>query len=129
MTALYKDANRPVSRTCGGFTGAYDAGGKVCTNALWLVLDEHGEHRERTDLSDEFAGVSARDSAGAAIKTGRRADNAPAGYAHCGGKKRRAANRLQKTLVEETRLGIPALFHEECPWDCCAKTPRCSRRR
>ncbi len=28
----------------------------------------------------------------------------------------KAANRLQKFLVEETRLGIPALLHEEC---CC----------
>jgi len=26
----------------------------------------------------------------------------------------RAANRLQRMLVEETRLGIPAMFHEEC---------------
>ena len=26
----------------------------------------------------------------------------------------RTANRLQKLLVEETRLGIPAIFHEEC---------------
>ena len=28
----------------------------------------------------------------------------------------RAANRLQKYLVEQTRLGIPAILHEEC---CC----------
>jgi beta-glucosidase len=28
----------------------------------------------------------------------------------------KAANRLQKFLVEETRLGIPAILHEEC---CC----------
>ena len=26
----------------------------------------------------------------------------------------KAANKIQKYLVEETRLGIPALFHEEC---------------
>ena len=28
----------------------------------------------------------------------------------------RAGNRLQKFLIEETRLGIPAILHEEC---CC----------
>jgi beta-glucosidase len=26
-------------------------------------------------------------------------------------------------MMEETRLGIPALFHEECLVGCCVKTP------
>ncbi|AMO49219.1 Glycoside hydrolase, family 3 domain protein [Enterobacter sp. FY-07] len=116
MTALYKDANRPVSERVTDLLARMTPEEKFAQmHALWLVLDEHGEHRERTDLSDEFAGVSAQAALAQRLKLGVGQITRPLGT-HIVDAKRgvRAANRLQKTLVEETRLGIPALFHEEC---------------
>ncbi|SCC28391.1 beta-glucosidase [Kosakonia oryzendophytica] len=116
MTALYKDANRPVSERVADLLARMTPEEKFAQmHALWLVLDEHGEHRERTDLSDEFAGVSAQAALAQRLKLGVGQITRPLGT-HIVDAKRgvRAANRLQKTLVEETRLGIPALFHEEC---------------
>jgi hypothetical protein len=51
-------------------------------HAYWLILDEHGNHRERTDLSDEFAGVSEQ-AALAKAEAGRRADHPATGDAYC----------------------------------------------
>ncbi|MEO3739169.1 glycoside hydrolase family 3 N-terminal domain-containing protein [Kosakonia sp. WA-90] len=116
MTALYKDANRPVSERVADLLARMTPEEKFAQmHALWLVLDEHGEHRERTDLSDEFAGVIAQAALAQRLKLGVGQITRPLGT-HIVDAKRgvRAANRLQKTLVEETRLGIPALFHEEC---------------
>lgn len=116
MTALYKDANRPVSERVADLLARMTPEEKFAQmHALWLVLDEHGEHRERTDLSDEFAGVSAQAALAQRLKLGVGQITRPLGTHIVEAKSGvRAANRLQKTLVEETRLGIPALFHEEC---------------
>lgn len=116
MTAIYQDANRPVAERVADLLARMTPEEKFAQmHALWLVLSEEGEHRERTDLSDEFAGVSAQAALAQRLKLGVGQITRPLGT-HIVEAKRgvRAANRLQKTLVEETRLGIPALFHEEC---------------
>ncbi|PDO84417.1 glycoside hydrolase family 3 N-terminal domain-containing protein [Kosakonia sacchari] len=117
MTAIYQDANRPVAERVADLLARMTPEEKFAQmHALWLVLsEEKGEHRERTDLSDEFAGVSAQAALAQRLKLGVGQITRPLGT-HIVEAKRgvRAANRLQKTLVEETRLGIPALFHEEC---------------
>lgn len=84
-------------------------------HAYWLILDEHGNHRERSDLSDEFAGVSEQASLSERLKLGVGQITRPLGTHIVDAKTGvRAANRLQRMMMEETRLGIPALFHEEC---------------
>ncbi|TKI06354.1 glycoside hydrolase family 3 N-terminal domain-containing protein [Martelella alba] len=84
-------------------------------HALWLLLSADGRHRERTDASDEFSGVKAADSVEARLRHGIGQITRPLGsQAKVPLEGVRALNRLQRTLVEETRLGIPAMFHEEC---------------
>lgn len=116
MTALYKDAQRPVAERVADLLARMTPEEKFAQmHAYWLVLSESGDHRERSDMSDEFAGVSAQASLQERLTLGVGQITRPLGThivdARTGV---RAANRLQKMLVEETRLGIPALFHEEC---------------
>uniref|UniRef100_S0DFS3 Glycoside hydrolase family 3 protein n=1 Tax=termite gut metagenome TaxID=433724 RepID=S0DFS3_9ZZZZ len=116
MTALYKDAQRPFAERVADLLARMTPEEKFAQmHAYWLVLSETGDHRERSDMSDEFAGVSAQASLNERLKLGVGQITRPMGThivdARTGV---RAANRLQKMLMEETRLGIPALFHEEC---------------
>ncbi|QKN81637.1 glycoside hydrolase family 3 N-terminal domain-containing protein [Scandinavium goeteborgense] len=116
MTALYKDAQRPVAERVADLLARMTPEEKFAQmHAYWLVLSETGDHRERSDMSDEFAGVSAQASLNERLTLGVGQITRPLGThivdARTGV---RAANRLQKMLMEETRLGIPALFHEEC---------------
>jgi len=116
MTAIYQDATRPVAERVADLLARMTPEEKFAQmHGLWLVLAEDGEHRERSDLSDEFAGVSAQAALKERLKLGVGQITRPLGTHIVEAKSGvRAANRLQKTLVEETRLGIPALFHEEC---------------
>lgn len=116
MPAIYKDAHRPVSERVADLLSRMTAEEKFAQmHALWLILSSDGNHRERTDLSDEFAGVKKQAGLAERLKTGIGQITRPLGTHIVDAKEGvRAANRLQKTLVEESRLGIPALFHEEC---------------
>ena len=59
MTAIYKDAGRPVHERVADLLARMTPEEKFAQmHAYWLILDENGNHRERSDLSDEFAGVS-----------------------------------------------------------------------
>lgn len=116
MTVIYKDPNRPVAERVADLLARMTNEEKFAQmSALWLVLAENGEHRERSDVSDEFAGISMQKTLAQRLKMGVGQITRPLGTHIVDAKKGvRAANRLQKTVVEETRLGIPALFHEEC---------------
>ncbi|KDE34249.1 UNVERIFIED_ORG: beta-glucosidase [Kosakonia oryzae] len=116
MSAIYQDPGRPVSERVADLLARMTPEEKFAQmHALWLVLSEDGEHRERSDLSDEFAGVSAQAALAERLTRGIGQITRPLGTHIVDAKSGvRAANRLQKTMVEETRLGIPALFHEEC---------------
>ncbi|SFT60860.1 beta-glucosidase [Kosakonia arachidis] len=116
MSAIYHDSSRPVSERVADLLARMTPEEKFAQmHALWLVLSEDGNHRERSDLSDEFAGVSTQAALAERLTHGIGQITRPLGThivdAQSGV---RAANRLQKNLVEDTRLGIPALFHEEC---------------
>ncbi|MGP3594155.1 glycoside hydrolase family 3 N-terminal domain-containing protein [Vagococcus sp. WN89Y] len=116
MTAIYQDANRPAAERVADLLARMTPEEKFAQmHALWLVLAEDGAHRERSDLSDEFSGAGAQAALKEQLMLGIGQVTRPLGThivdALSGV---RAANRLQKTLVEETRLGIPAMFHEEC---------------
>ena len=80
--------------------------------AQWLILDPAGEHQERElELSSEHVERSVKDK----LQHGLGQISRPLGthtVDAVNGVK--ALNQLQHYLVEETRLGIPALAHEEC---------------
>lgn len=116
MTAIYKDAGRSVHERVADLLARMTPEEKFAQmHAYWLILDEHGNHRERSDLSDEFAGVSEQASLSERLKLGVGQITRPLGTHIVDAKTGvRAANRLQRMMMEETRLGIPALFHEEC---------------
>ncbi|THC31187.1 beta-glucosidase [Enterobacter sp. AD2-3] len=116
MTAIYKDAGRPVHERVADLLARMTPEEKFAQmHAYWLILDENGNHRERSDLSDEFAGVSEQAALGERLKLGVGQITRPLGTHIVDAKTGvRAANRLQRMMMEETRLGIPALFHEEC---------------
>ncbi|QCT21083.1 beta-glucosidase [Jejubacter calystegiae] len=116
MTAIYKDPARPVAERVADLLARMTAEEKFAQmHAFWLILSPDGQHRERTDLSDTFAGVSEQAALQERLKLGVGQITRPLGTHIVSPRDGvRAANRLQKTLVEETRLGIPAMFHEEC---------------
>lgn len=116
MSAIYQDAHRPVNERVADLLSRMTAEEKFAQmHAYWLILSSDGDHRERTDLSDEFSGATEQAALSERLKLGVGQITRPLGTHIVDAKEGlRAANRLQKTLVEETRLGIPALFHEEC---------------
>jgi beta-glucosidase-like glycosyl hydrolase len=81
-------------------------------HALWLILAEDGQHRPR---QDDFTGGTDPAAVKKALGHGLGQISRALG-SHGVDPRRgvRALNRLQKFLREETRLGIPALSHEEC---------------
>jgi len=116
MTPIYKDPQRPINERVADLLARMTPEEKFAQmHAYWLVLSEDGHHRERSDMSDEFAGVSEQTSLAERLMLGVGQITRPLGTHIVDAKTGvRAANRLQKKLMEETRLGIPALFHEEC---------------
>lgn len=116
MTPIYKDPQYPVNARVADLLARMTPEEKFAQmHAYWLVLSEDGQHRERSDMSDEFSGVSEQASLGERLMLGVGQITRPLGTHIVDAKTGvRAANRLQKMLMEETRLGIPALFHEEC---------------
>ncbi|WP_046209656.1 MULTISPECIES: glycoside hydrolase family 3 N-terminal domain-containing protein [Vibrio] len=80
--------------------------------AQWLLLDENGDHKERG--LEMVSGTDSR-SLDDKIKHGlgqiTRALGTHTVDAQAGVK---ALNKFQQYLVEQTRLGIPAIPHEEC---------------
>jgi beta-glucosidase len=81
-------------------------------HALWLILSEDGKHLPR---NDRFTGGKDPEAVRQALGRGLGQVSRPLGSRGVDAKTGvRALNRLQKFLVEETRLGIPVMSHEEC---------------
>jgi len=116
MTHLYQDASQPVAaRVADLLTRMTPAEKFAQMHAFWLILDSDGKHKERTDLSDDFSGHKQGIALEQQLSYGAGQITRPLGTHVVSPEEGvRALNRLQKTLVEETRLGIPAMFHEEC---------------
>lgn len=98
MSAIYQDPGRPVSERVADLLARMTPEEKFAQmHALWLVLSEDGEHRERSDLSDEFAGVSAQAALAERLTRGIGQITRPLGTHIVDAKSGvRAANRLQK---------------------------------
>ncbi len=113
MTDAYRNANLPVADRVEDLLGRMTLDEKIAQlHALWLMLSPDGNHRTR---SDGFAGGGAAPDIRARIRNGLGQITRPLGtYAIDPADGVRALNHLQKFLVEETRLGIPVLSHEEC---------------
>ncbi len=80
--------------------------------AFWLFLSEDGKHRPR---NDDFNGGTDPEVVRQALSRGLGQVSRALGTHGVDAKAGvRALNRLQKFLVEETRLGIPVMSHEEC---------------
>lgn len=109
----YKNPNAPVETRVADLLGRMTLAEKLAQmHALWLYLSEDGNHRPR---EDRFTGESDAERLKAQLRLGLGQITRPLGtgaVAPLSGV--RALNRLQKFLIEETRLGIPVLSHEEC---------------
>ena len=81
-------------------------------HAVWLFLAEDGGHEVR---SDRFTGKSDAESINAMLRSGLGQITRPLGTRAVNPQQGvRGLNCLQKFLMEETRLGIPVMAHEEC---------------
>jgi beta-glucosidase-like glycosyl hydrolase len=81
-------------------------------HSQWLILSTEGDHRVRTD---PFCQTATTDDIKAMLRLGIGQITRPLGTHPVHPKEGvRALNALQKFLVEETRLGVPAISHEEC---------------
>ncbi|WP_027251186.1 glycoside hydrolase family 3 N-terminal domain-containing protein [Photobacterium halotolerans] len=81
-------------------------------HAQWLILDPQGDHQER---EMEFTGDAVRADIKSRLQFGLGQITRPLGTHSVDAKAGvEALNALQHFLVEETRLGIPAMSHEEC---------------
>lgn len=113
-TPTYKDPAQPVAERVRDLLARMTPEEKIAQlHAFWLILDEHGEHRVRPGeafiASSDAATLQQRLALGVGQLTrplGTHGIDAATGL--------RALNRMQRFLKHETRLGIPALSHEEC---------------
>jgi beta-glucosidase-like glycosyl hydrolase len=113
MPFPYQDPQRPIEERASDLLARMSLEEKTAQmHALWLILSEDGEHRPR---QDDFTGGT--DPAAVKKALGHGLGQVSRALGSHGVDPRtgvRALNRLQKFLREETRLGIPALSHEEC---------------
>ncbi|MDT5271852.1 MAG: beta-glucosidase [Acidobacteriota bacterium] len=105
----YKNARLPVERRVADLLGRMTLEEKVAQLVcLWAERPEtapgNGFSADRGDFSPARAAVSMKNGIGQIARQRERKDPRAAA---------RFANAVQKWLVENTRLGIPAIFHDE----------------
>ncbi|MBV8969534.1 MAG: glycoside hydrolase family 3 C-terminal domain-containing protein [Verrucomicrobia bacterium] len=112
-TYLYQDPNLSVEQRVSDLLGRMTLAEKIAQlHSQWLILSADGNHRTRTD---PFCQPEGADDLKQMLKTGIGQITRPLGTQPVDPKQGvRALNALQKFLIEETRLGIPAMSHEEC---------------
>jgi beta-glucosidase len=113
MTQPYQDPARSIEARASDLLARMTFEEKAAQlHALWLILSEDGDHRPR---QDDFTGgtdpAAVRKALGHGLGQVSRALGSHGVEPRAGV---RALNRLQKFLCEQTRLGIPAISHEEC---------------
>ncbi|WP_319533135.1 glycoside hydrolase family 3 N-terminal domain-containing protein [uncultured Cohaesibacter sp.] len=113
MTELYKDATRSPEARADDLLARMNLDEKIGQmHAVWLFLNEDGEHRVRCD---QFTGESNADTLRQMLSRGLGQITRPLGTRSIDPAEGvRALNALQKFMLEETRLGIPVMSHEEC---------------
>lgn len=102
-TAAYRDAALPIEQRVDDLLGRMTLEEKIAQlGSLWVyeIADEQG-------LNAEWAHSRMAHGLGQVTRLAGGSSLGPVETA-------RLANAIQKYLVEETRLGIPALIHDEC---------------
>jgi beta-glucosidase len=109
----YQNPNAPIETRVSDLLARMTPAEKIAQlHAMWLILDEGGDHRVR---GDAFIKGTEAETLRDRLRLGLGQITRPLGTAAVEPAKGvRALNRLQKLMVEETRLGIPVLSHEEC---------------
>jgi beta-glucosidase-like glycosyl hydrolase len=109
----YKDSRLSITERLSDLLGRMTLAEKIAqTCAHWLLLSPDGNHRIRTDA---FAQNATTDDIKEKLKLGVGQITRPLGTRPDSPKEGvRALNTLQRFLMNETRLGIPAMSHEEC---------------
>ena len=109
----YQDPSRSVADRARDLLGRMTLDEKIAQlHAFWLLLSEDGEHKPRFD---SFIGTSDGATLKDRLRQGLGQISRPLGSHGVEARKGvRALNVLQKFMVEETRLGIPVMSHEEC---------------
>ncbi|WP_319519161.1 glycoside hydrolase family 3 N-terminal domain-containing protein [uncultured Martelella sp.] len=110
---VYKDASQPIEARVSDLLGRMTIEEKIGQlHAVWLFLAEDGNHQTR---SDQFTGETNPETLKAMLSSGLGQVTRPLGTRSIDPAEGvRALNALQKFMVEETRLGIPVMSHEEC---------------
>jgi beta-glucosidase len=113
-TPPYLDPDLPVAARVSDLLGRMTLPEKIAQlHAFWLELSEDGRHAVRP--GEAFLGQSDPEAVQRRLKNGMGQITRPLGTRGVDPASGvRALNRLQRFLREETRLGIPALSHEEC---------------
>jgi beta-xylosidase len=112
-TYPYQDSQLPIAERVSDLLGRMTLAEKIGqTYAHWLLLSPDGNHRIRTDA---FAQAATTDDLKEKLRLGVGQITRPLGSHPVNPKEGvRALNALQRFLMNETRLGIPAMSHEEC---------------
>ncbi|NVK75841.1 MAG: glycoside hydrolase family 3 C-terminal domain-containing protein [Oceanospirillaceae bacterium] len=110
---VYKDSNFTVQQRVDDLLARMTLEEKIAQlGAQWLILASNGEHQDR---DFEMGSQDERKSIQERLKHGLGQITRPLGTQVISPNEGvKALNQLQKYLVEETRLGIPAMSHEEC---------------
>jgi beta-glucosidase-like glycosyl hydrolase len=113
MSHPYQDPSRPIPERVADLLARMTIEEKIAQmHAFWLFLSQDGNHRTR---GDAFTGESDQSQLQQRLKLGLGQITRPLGsHSVDAAEGVRALNQLQKFLREETRLGIPAMSHEEC---------------
>jgi beta-glucosidase len=113
-TPLYKDPSQPVAARVTDLLARMTLEEKIAQmHAFWLELSEDGNHRPRP--GEGFIPMSDPEVMRQQLKRGLGQITRPFGTHGVGAAEgMRALNALQRFLRNETRLGIPAMSHEEC---------------
>ncbi|MBV8901718.1 MAG: glycoside hydrolase family 3 C-terminal domain-containing protein [Verrucomicrobia bacterium] len=112
-TYPYKNSQLSIAQRVSDLLGRMTLEEKIAQMySHWLILSADGNHRIRTDV---FAQRATTEDLKEMLKRGVGQITRPLGTHPVDPKEGvRALNVLQKFLVEQTRLGIPAISHEEC---------------
>jgi beta-glucosidase-like glycosyl hydrolase len=109
----YKDSQLSIAQRVSDLLGRMTLPEKIAQmHSCWLILSADGNHRIRTDA---FCQTATTNDIKEMLRLGVGEITRPLGTRPVDPKEGvRALNGLQKFLVEETRLGVPAISHEEC---------------
>jgi beta-xylosidase len=112
-TYPYQDPQLSITQRVSDLLGRMTLSEKIAQMySSWLILSADGNHRIRTD---PFCQTATTDNIKEMLRLGIGQITRPLGTHPVDPKEGvRALNALQKFLVEETRLGVPAISHEEC---------------